>query len=62
MSSVIGELDNRTIEFADKLLYAFLDINAEITESYTYKEFNERTKSLAQQLQKSNMFLTHWTI
>ena len=53
MSSVIGELDNRTIEFADKLLYAFLDINAEITESYTYKEFNERTKSLAQQLQKN---------
>ncbi len=47
MSSVITEIEKRIKEHPDKLLFAFLDIKAAITESYTYREFDQRTKEIA---------------
>lgn len=47
MRSVIKEIEKRTKEHPDKLLFAFLDIKATITESYTYSEFEQRTKDIA---------------
>jgi thioester reductase-like protein len=51
MSSVITEIEKRTREHPDKLLFAFLDIRAAITESYTYREFDQRTKEIAAYIQ-----------
>lgn len=45
--SIIEELEKRVVEYPDKLLYAFLDVNGNIKESYTYKEFQQRTYRIA---------------
>jgi thioester reductase-like protein len=47
MRSVIKEIEKRTKEHPDKLLFAFLDLHATTTESYTYSEFEKRTKEIA---------------
>lgn len=47
MNSVITEIEKRTKEHPDKLLFAFLDLKGAITESYTYDEFDRRTKEIA---------------
>lgn len=51
MGSLIKELERRTLEHPDKLLFAFLDIKGAIKESYTYEEFTSRTDSIASHIQ-----------
>jgi len=50
MISIIKELEFKVQEHPDKLLYAFLDIKGDIKESYTYKEFFYRIRSIASHL------------
>jgi thioester reductase-like protein len=52
MRSLIKELKKRVEESPDKRLYAFLGLDAEIVESYTYLEFDERTSYIASTLQQ----------
>ncbi len=47
MISVLKEIEKRTNEHPDKLLFAFLDIKSNIKESYTYRSFEQRTKNIA---------------
>jgi thioester reductase-like protein len=47
MRSIITEIEKRTNENPDKLLFAFLDSRARIKVSYTYREFEKRTKTIA---------------
>jgi len=56
MGSIIKELTSRTVENPDKLLYSFLDRKGGVKESYTYKEFDERTNSIANYLYKNYTF------
>ncbi|MDP6700329.1 MAG: AMP-binding protein, partial [Candidatus Latescibacteria bacterium] len=48
--SIIKEFEIRVQEHPDKLLYSFLDIKGNVKESYTYKEFFCRVKSIASHL------------
>lgn len=57
-ASILNELETRTLEHPDKLLYAFLDINGNTKESYTYKEFQQRINSLASHIYEKHSFLT----
>ena len=50
MISIIKELELKVEEHPDKLLYAFLDVKGNIKESYTYKEFFYRVRSIASHL------------
>ena len=50
MISIIKEFESKVQEHPDKLLYAFLDIKGNIKESYTYKEFFYRIRSIASHL------------
>jgi len=50
MISIIKEFESKVQEHPDKLLYAFLDIKGNIKESYTYKNFFYRIRSLASHL------------
>ena len=50
MISIIKELELKVEEHPDKLLYAFLDVKGNIKESYTYKEFFYRIRSIASHL------------
>ena len=47
MPSIIYELEVRVKQNPNKLLYAFLDINGNVKQSYTYSEFLNRTDSIA---------------
>ena len=47
MNSVISEIEKRTRQHPDKLLFAFLDVKGIMKESYTYSEFDQRTKEIA---------------
>lgn len=47
MISVTKEIEKHTRAHPDKLLFAFLDIRATITESYTYSSFDQRTNTIA---------------
>ena len=53
MTSILRELDQRVLEHPDKLLYAFLNIKGDIQESYTYHEFDIRSKSIAAFIDKN---------
>jgi len=53
MVSVIKEIEKRTNEHPDKLLFAFLDISGAIKESYTYRSFEQRTKDIAAYIHSS---------
>lgn len=50
MVSIIKEIEKRTNEYPDKMLFAFLDIKGTIKESYTYSSFEQRTKEIAAHL------------
>jgi len=54
MESIIIALEARTLEHPDKLLYAFLDIDGNIQESYTYHQFSLRTRSIAGYIYKNH--------
>ena len=45
--SVLEEIDLRTYENPDKLLFSFLDIKGNSIESYTYLSFEKQTKNIA---------------
>ena len=55
MISILNELDQRIKEHPNKLLYAFLNIKGEITESYTYEEFHIRTNDIASHIDNYNL-------
>lgn len=50
MDSIIGRLEKWVDAQPDALLYAFLNGAGDITESYTYREFHERSNHLAAHL------------
>ena len=54
--SIIEELDKRTDENPTKLLYAFLDLSGNVKESYTYKEFQQRTNRIASYISTNYSF------
>src|SRR5580692_7130101 len=54
--SILGHLDRLATEHPDKLLYSFLDVNGDPTESYTYASFLHRTKVIAGHLLKRGCF------
>lgn len=56
MISILTELEKRTNENPNRLLYAFLDINGSVKESYTYREFFYRTKSIASHIYNTHSF------
>ena len=51
MKSIITEFTARCLEHPNQLLFAFINKHGAINESYTYIEFDERTKILASYLQ-----------
>ena len=53
MPSIIAQLRERVGETPDKLLYAFLNLDGETTESYTYASFWQRTTDIAAHIQSS---------
>lgn len=53
MPSIIEQLRERTRESPDKLLYAFLNIDGQTTESYTYASFFQRTTDIAAHIRSS---------
>ncbi len=56
MMSIVNELDRLAEVHPHKLLYAYLDLNGNTLESYTYSSFQERTKAIAGRLLKDGRF------
>src|SRR3974390_3147940 len=56
MASLLDHLDRLADEHPDKLLYSFLDLNGDPTESYTYASFLHRTNAIAGHLRKEDRF------
>jgi acyl-CoA synthetase (AMP-forming)/AMP-acid ligase II len=56
MGSIISALDIRIAEHPDKLLYSFLDKKGGVKESYTYREFDEKTNRVASYLSENYEF------
>ena len=54
MNTIFKEFNHFLQEHPDQLLYVFLDKHGKIKESYTYREFDEKTKLLAGYLQERN--------
>src|SRR3989344_4836818 len=54
--SIVDELEKRVDENPRKLLYAFLDVNGIVKESYTYKEFQQRTNRIASYISNNYSF------
>ena len=54
MPSIINLLRARMHETPDKLLYAFLDIDGQVTQSYTYATFFQRTTDIATHIQRTH--------
>lgn len=52
MASVLDHLDRLTAQSPDKLLFSFLDLNGDPTESYTYRSFQLRTMAIAAHLRE----------
>src|SRR5271170_2799483 len=55
-ASILGDLDRLADEHPDKLLYSYLDVNGDPTESYTYASFLHRVEAIAGQLWKEGRF------
>lgn len=56
MKNIFQQLDYWTQKNPHKLLYAFLDIDGNITEQYTYLSFKQRVNIIAANLQQQNEF------
>lgn len=56
MNNIFQQLDYWTQKNPHKLLYAFLDIDGNITEQYTYLSFKQRVNIIAANLQQQNEF------
>lgn len=59
MNTILKKLDHWVETTPDKLLFAFLDINGNIYEKYTYAEFAIRTKVIAYHLSVNYKFEKH---
>lgn len=55
-ASILGQLDRLADEHPDKLLYAYLDVNGDLLESYTYASFVHRTQVIAGHLRIQGRF------
>src|ERR1700743_3806565 len=55
-ASLLEHLDRLAGERPSKLLYSFLDLNGDPTESYTYASFQQRTKAIAAHLRRERRF------
>ena len=55
-ASILGHLDRLADEHPDKLLYSYLDVNGDPTESYTYASFLHRVEAIAGYLWKEGRF------
>lgn len=55
MYSIIATFQKQVERCRDKRLFAFLDVNGNIKESYTYSAFNDRTKCIAAYLSNYNL-------
>jgi thioester reductase-like protein len=55
-ASILDQLDRLGDEHPHKLLYSYLDLNGNPTESYTYSSFLRRTKAIAVHLRKQHRF------
>src|SRR6201992_1646036 len=55
-ASLLEHLDRLAGERPSKLVYSFLDLNGDPTESYTYASFQQRTKAIASHLRKEHRF------
>lgn len=53
MASIIHEFKHQVEKTPDQLLYAFLNLHGKISQSYTYREFLDRTTDIASHLQRS---------
>src|ERR1700727_3783828 len=56
MASVLDHLDRLADEHPGKLLYAYLDVNGDPIESYTYASFIRRTQAIAAHLLRKGCF------
>jgi len=56
MASIIDRLNHWVDQKPDKLLFAFLDIDGNIVEQYTYGTFSRRVEAIASNLQHSCQF------
>ena len=56
MASLLDHVDSLADERPNKLLYSFLDVNGDSTESYTYASFQHRTKAIAAHLVRNPRF------
>src|SRR5271155_1441653 len=55
-ASILGHLDRLADEHPDKLLYSYLDVNGDPTESYTYASFLHRVEAIAGHLWQEGRF------
>ncbi len=55
-ASILGHLDRLADGHPDKLLYSYLDVNGDPTESYTYASFLHRVEAIAGHLWKEGRF------
>ena len=56
MASILDQLDRLGGLHPEKLLFAYLDLNGQVIESYTYASFLERTKVIADHLLASGRY------
>jgi acyl-CoA synthetase (AMP-forming)/AMP-acid ligase II len=56
MASILDTLDRLGDEHPHKLLYSYIDLNGNPTESYTYASFLHRTKAIAEHLRRQHRF------
>src|SRR5580700_2809702 len=55
-ASILGHLDRLADEHPNKLLYSYLDVNGDPTESYTYASFLHRVEAIAGHLWREGRF------
>src|SRR5260370_26321127 len=56
MASILYKLDKLGKEHPHKLLYAYIDLNGNQIEGYSYESFLRRTKAIAGYLRKEHRF------
>jgi thioester reductase-like protein len=56
MNNILNNLDHWVNECPDKTLYSFMDINGDVSEEYTYAEFDARVKIIANNLSSNYDF------
>jgi acyl-CoA synthetase (AMP-forming)/AMP-acid ligase II len=56
MKSIITEFEKQVVSNREQLLFAFLDSKGDVKESYTYAEFDVRTKCIAANFQANYNF------